>query len=770
MTMFPNEPSFFKALADGSPLFILMCDLSFRPFYVNAAGRRLVGLDDHRRFVETPVQALFFPEDQDFILNEFLPRVLREGRAETETRFRRLDTGEAIWMIHDAFLLFDSEGEPVGLATQSRDITERKRSQQALQQKTMLLQGIIESMPDPIFAKDVECRMLMANSATLETIGKSAAEVLGRSEAEWRHDPQEVARIQANDRRIMNGGQAETFEEAFTTPGKPARIFRATKSPLRDAAGAVVGVVGVARDVTALKEAEAALRASEERLRALLTASSETIYSMSPDWKKIRLQGRDLLEEAETEEWLEKYIPDEDRAMVLGVIAEAIRTKSIFQLEHRVRLADGEIGWTSSRAVPILNEQGEISEWFGAASDITIRKRSETALRDADMRKNEFIATLAHELRNPLAPIHNAALVLQRRRAPDDPDSVLVDMIQRQTDHLVRLVDDLLVISRIRYGKIELRKEKTDMVAIVRDALMSCRPLIEKKTHRVKTKVASAPLWVFGDAVRLTQIAVNLIDNAVKYTPPDGLIEIEAALEADEIVFRVRDNGVGLAAETLSQVFELFMQVRDGADSPQGGLGIGLALARKLVELHGGRIEAHSPGPRCGSEFVVRLPQWDGPTTQSSENMRAAAPKRSDADRWARVLVIDDDRETCGSFSFLLESLGTIVRVARDGHSGIAAIDDFRPDAIFCDIGMSGLDGYETARRIRAAHGHELLLIALTGWGRTEDRRRARQAGFDAHLTKPASIDAVEAVLSRISPVPPPKLIADGLLRAPYSG
>lgn len=228
MTMFPNEPSFFKALADGSPLFILMCDLSFRPFYVNAAGRRLVGLDDHRRFVETPVQALFFPEDQDFILNEFLPRVLREGRAETETRFRRLDTGEAIWMIHDAFLLFDSEGEPVGLATQSRDITERKRSQQALQQKTMLLQGIIESMPDPIFAKDVECRMLMANSATLETIGKSAAEVLGRSEAEWRHDPQEVARIQANDRRIMNGGQAETFEEAFTTPGKPARIFRAT--------------------------------------------------------------------------------------------------------------------------------------------------------------------------------------------------------------------------------------------------------------------------------------------------------------------------------------------------------------------------------------------------------------------------------------------------------------------------------------------------------------------------------------------------------------
>ncbi len=771
MTMLPNEPFFFRALADSSPLFIGICDLSLRPFYVNEAGRRLVGLDNQKNFAETPVKAFFFPEDQAFVLNEFFPRVLEDGRAETEIRFRHFKTGEAIWMTYDVFFLPDESGKPVGLATVSRDIsgpkqtenalrvseerlrlvtelaqvgywhwdiqadslewspsckqlfgvpaqeplsygrfmsalhpedrervdsavrtclesggqrdydieyralwpdgavrwihakgdavfadgrpfrmagialdiTERKHAEIALQQKTTLLQGVIESTPDRIYAKDIECRMLLANSATLETAGKPAAEVLGRSETEWHHDPEEAERIRANDRRIMETGRSETVEEIFATPGTAPRIFRSTKSPMRDAEGHVIGVVGVSEDVTALKEAEA-------------------------------------------------------------------------------------------------------------------------ALREADRRKNEFIATLAHELRNPLTPIHNATLVLRMKRDADDPDAALLDMIQRQTDHLVRLVDDLLEIGRISSGKIELRKEKSDIVAVLHDALASCQPLIDKKAHRVTTKVARPPLWVSADPVRLTQITVNLIDNAVKYTPPQGLIEVEAACEADEIVLRVRDNGVGIDADALPQVFDLFMQVEDRAGAPKGGLGIGLALARKLVELHEGRIEAHSAGPQRGSEFVVRLPQWQASTTIAAEALAATDEKGGDADRPARVLVIDDDHDVGGSFCFLMESLGMTVRAAYDGPSGIAAIDTFRPDAIFCDIGMPGVDGCETARRIRAAHGDGLLLIALTGWGQDEDRRRTQEAGFDAHLTKPASIEAIEALLRQI-----PRL-SGALTRTPASG
>lgn len=372
------------------------------------------------------------------------------------------------------------------------------------------------------------------------------------------------------------------------------------------------------------------------------------------------------------------------------------------------------------------------------------RARGEQALREGARRKDEFIATLAHELRNPLAPIRNAAYVLKRKCPAGSSDAPLIDMIQRQTDHLVRLVDDLLEISRISRGKVELKRQEIAVGDFLRDALESCRLLIDKKSHRLTVKLMTEPLFVQGDPVRLTQIAVNIVNNAAKYTPPGGDIEISAARERGEAVLRVRDNGMGLSAEMMPRIFDLFAQSDAQVRLSEGGLGIGLALVRRLVELHGGSIEAYSEGVGRGSEFIVRLPLGDEP----------AAPEPSAEEAMAetvgapRALVIDDDHDVADSFCLLLENLGARVRTAYDGASGAAMIEKFEPHLIFVDIGMPGLDGYETARRIRRTNPAEtFILVALTGWGQEDVRQRAREAGFDLHLTKPAPIAAIQELL-----------------------
>lgn len=378
-----------------------------------------------------------------------------------------------------------------------------------------------------------------------------------------------------------------------------------------------------------------------------------------------------------------------------------------------------------------------------AHMNITERKRAEEALREADRRKDEFLATLAHELRNPLSPIHNAVHILKRTSAHEAP---LLDLIERQTRHLVRLVDDLLEVSRITRGQIELRKENLAADVVLRQALECCRPLIDKKRHRLITRLPAEPLWVFGDPVRLVQIMSNLVNNAAKYTPPGGVIEVEAAREGDEAIFRVRDNGMGVAPKMLPRLFELFMQIDRGAPHSEGGLGIGLALVRKLVEMHGGRVEAHSEGIGRGSEFCVRLPLTQAPPETTREGTGVV---KTEAGR--RILVVDDVRDVADSLAMVLETSGADVRVAYDGPTALELFAAFEPDAVLMDLGMPEMDGYEAARRLRRLKGGEnVTLVALTGWGQDEDRRRAEEAGFDKHLVKPVDVEALESLLAEL--------------------
>jgi signal transduction histidine kinase len=367
-------------------------------------------------------------------------------------------------------------------------------------------------------------------------------------------------------------------------------------------------------------------------------------------------------------------------------------------------------------------------------------------VQEADRRKNEFLSMLAHELRNPLAPIRNGLHILRALGSRDEQMCSVRDMMDRQVQHLVRLVDDLLDISRITRGKINLQTEPVDMASVVARAVETCRPLIDQRRHRLTVTTPPAPLRVQGDAVRLSQVVSNLLHNAAKYTEEGGRIALEAAREEEHAVIRVRDTGMGIPAEMLGSVFDLFTQVDHSLDRSQGGLGVGLTLVRQLVEMHGGTVEAHSPGPRLGSEFVVRLPAL--PAATPAEVAEPAAPDHSARGPGRRILVVDDNRDAAESLALLLGVAGHDVRVCYDGPSALQTAPEYHPEAVLLDIGLPGMDGYEVARRLRADPDLAgMLLVALTGYGQEEDQRRARAAGFDQHLIKPADLTALTALL-----------------------
>jgi signal transduction histidine kinase/DNA-binding response OmpR family regulator len=368
-------------------------------------------------------------------------------------------------------------------------------------------------------------------------------------------------------------------------------------------------------------------------------------------------------------------------------------------------------------------------------------------IQDSDRRKNEFLAMLAHELRNPLAPIRNACQIL-RLAAPDQSDLYpAVDLIDRQVQHLARLVDDLIDIGRITRSKIQLQTEPVDVAAVVQRAAEISQPLIETRRQELSVSLPAAPLWVNADPVRLAQVLGNLLNNAAKYTQEGGRVWLAAAREGEQAVFRVRDNGVGIPSDMLAGIFELFTQVDRSLDRSQGGLGIGLTLVKRLVELHGGTVKAFSAGADQGSEFVVRLPALVVPPPDPAFNTGGSTSIQAPA---RRVLVVDDHMDAAKSLAMLLRLHGHEVRLAHHGRTALEVAADFRPEVVFLDIGLPEMDGYEVARRLRQDMGlKDIAIAALTGYGQDEDRRRSLSAGIDVHLVKPVNLETLHKLLAR---------------------
>jgi PAS domain S-box-containing protein len=502
-----------------------------------------------------------------------------------------------------------------------------------------------------------------------------------------------------------------------------------------------------------LSAAEAASRASKARLEQIVDSVPHLVWTATPDgirdyfsqqWREYTgLSAGPQLDGV----WTEAYHP-EDRPAMLAAWREAVRTGAPFQAEYRIRRHDGVYRWFKGRANPLRGAGGAVERWIGTSTDIDDVKRLEASLRDGSRRKDEFMALLAHELRNPLAPLGNSLDIL-RRHADRQHVARATEVIDRQVTHLTRLVDDLLDVSRITRGKIRIRRERVDLGALVATLLDDHRPIFAAAGLRLEGALAARPVWVEGDAARLAQMLENLLQNARKFTDRGGSVTVAVELAPDgrAVAVRVRDDGIGMDPAAVEGMFEAFAQGDATLAHSRGGLGLGLTLVRTLAELHGGSVSGASEGPGRGSEFVLRLPLAAPPAEVAPAPGAAPVARR-------RVLVVDDNQDAADMFAELLRLEGHEVRIAGDGRAALEEARRFQPEVAFCDIGLpGGLDGYALARALRAEPGLEhVLLVAMTGYATDDDRRRSRDAGFDVHLAKPARIEALNGALALWTP------------------
>ena len=505
--------------------------------------------------------------------------------------------------------------------------------------------------------------------------------------------------------------------------------------------------------------AEAELRASERRFRDMIDALPAAIYTTDAAGRlmhfnpaAVEFSGR--TPELGTDQWCvswKLYHPD-GAPMTHEECPMAVALKegrSIRGAEAIAERPDGARRWFSPYPTPLRDAGGRVVGGINMLMDITDRKRTEEALKEADRRKDEFLAMLAHELRNPLAPITNAVHLLRRSQSEDPIQQQARAIIDRQTSRLARLVDDLLEVSRITSGRIQLHMERIVLGGVLERAIESARTLIEQHRHTLHVELPPDPVWLYADAARLEQVFVNLLNNAAKYTDDGGCIQLLVEVHDERAIVRVLDTGIGIDPELLPRIFDLFTQAERTLDRSQGGLGIGLSLAQRLVAMHGGTVSAKS-APGRGSEFIVQLPAQK--PMVAAEDTQAPQSDGATIDA-VRVLVVDDNIDAAQSLAMLLESSGHHVRVA---HGGVAALEcarEHRPDVVFLDIGLPELDGYEVARRMRrSSNGNTFTLVAMTGYGQRSDRERSRAAGFDHHLVKPADITRLEAILSEVAP------------------
>jgi PAS domain S-box-containing protein len=489
------------------------------------------------------------------------------------------------------------------------------------------------------------------------------------------------------------------------------------------------------------REAAKLARESEERFRIMADSAPLFIWVLDRD-AKVQFANRAYYEffgitheELEATGWSSLVHPD-DLDRWDGEVEAALAEQRGFSSRARVRRADGAWRWLQSYASPRFSPDGDFLGLVGSSPDITEMVEAADALRDADRRKDEFLATLAHEMRNPLAPIRQAAQISRSPYATDAQIKWSREVIERQVQHMSRLLDDLLDVSRITRGKLALRRENVELAAVVDTAVETARPLIEARRHRLTLDLPDKPIRLVADGLRVAQVLSNLLGNAAKYSEPAGHIRVTARADFGMLTITVADSGIGIESDVLPRIFEMFAQATSALERSEGGLGIGLALVRGLVELHGGTVEARSGGPGRGAEFIVRLPLLDEIGTTVPEHREAE--RMGDSVLRARVLVADDNRDAAESLAMHLELDGHEMKIAYDGEQAFATAALFRPDVVFLDIGMPRLNGYEVAQRIRAEPwGKAMKLIAVTGWGQSEDKRRAFESGFDHHITKP---------------------------------
>jgi PAS domain S-box-containing protein len=628
------------------------------------------------------------------------------------------------------------------------DITERRLAQQHLAQ-------LVESTMDAIISIDENQRIVLFNPAAERMFGLAAAEALD-------HPIELLLPEGARSGHAAHirsfAGSGETNRNLKGRGGLRGRRSNGDLFPIEatlsqaEVQGRKLHTV-ILRDITERTRIETSLLETQSDLNR-----AQSVGQIG-SWR-LNVQCNELLWSDEnhrifgiakgtplTYETFLSVIHSDDREYVDQKWDAALRGAP-YDIDHRL-VVNGEVKWVREKAELEFDAMGKLLGGFGTTQDITQLKLAELALVEADRRKDEFLAMLGHELHNPLVPIRNAAHILARLQSPEPQVRWAHEIIEQQVTHLTRLVDDLLDVSRIVRGKVRLQPETLSLSSVVHQALDMAQPLIAAKRHQLDLRLPETPVWLHGDRVRLAQVLCNLLDNAVKYTPDGGCIALVANVAGGNVEIKLRDNGVGISDALRPRIFDLFQQGERTLDRAQGGQGIGLTLAKQLVELHGGQIEAASAGPGSGSEFTLRLPVMLNLAPAATSRVAQTSPATSAC----RIMVVDDDPAVADSMAALLQIEGHAVRTAANGIAALALAQDFHPRLVLLDIGLGGMDGYEVARRLRAQQraDEKLCLVAVTGYGHDEARARAREAGFDLHLVKPVFPEAICALLGEIS-------------------
>jgi PAS domain S-box-containing protein len=633
---------------------------------------------------------------------------------------------------------------------------------------------LANALPQVIWACDLQGRLEWVNDRWMELTGLTEEQTLSNKGALVAVHPDDIEEI---DRRwtaaIAASSPCEMEYRIRCTTGE-YRWYLSRVVPMRDANGAITRWIAGAFDINdrrlaqeTLQASEAAHRASEilararaDELAALMEAVPAAVWiAHDADCHVItgNRAGHELLH-ADPGQNLSKSADNTEATRHFAIFANgaevaahdlplqrAARGHEVRNWEEEIRFSDGQVAQLYGSAVPLRDPSGAPRGSIGAFVDVTRLKQAEAALVEADRRKDEFLALLSHELRNPLAPIFTAVQLLKMRA--ELSRSHELEVILRQAQHLARLVDDLLDVSRVARGKVRLELRTLELASIVAKAVEATGPLIEERRHRLSLAVEAEGLLVHADEVRLTQVISNLLSNAARYTPSGGYIVVSGAREGDDVVLRVRDSGVGIEAALLPQIFEMFVQSARGADRAEGGLGLGLSLVRMLTSLHGGTVSAHSDGLGHGSEFTVRLP---AATAVESAPAQVATPPdaRHRGLPKRRVLVVDDNRDVADMTARLLSIVGYDARTAYDPSEALALVDRVPPQVVIIDIGLPVMDGYALGRELRKRlKNNPPIFIALTGYSQERDRLRSREAGFAEHLVKP--VDA-EKLLKRL--------------------
>jgi PAS domain S-box-containing protein len=694
-----------------------------------------------------------------------------EGRYEAEAWRARKD-GSRFWANVVLTALRDAHGELRGFTKVTRDITERKQAEENA--RRLVEEAAARRAAEELAAADKKNRELLKlihqiarighwewNAATDENRWSPEIEALyglppGGFEGGYQGwarllHPDDLPGAEADVRRALETGAYFT-EFRVIWPDGSVHWLETRANVLKDENGKPERIIGVNMDITERKRQEEALRANEERWRTMAEALPNLVWTDLPngecDWLSSQWGKYTGIPEQELLglRWLETVIHPDDRMRTLACWQAACADQGDYDLEYRIRRHDGEYHWFKTRGVAIRDAEGKIVYWFGTCTDIEDVKRLEAALREADQRKDAFLATLAHELRNPLAPIRNGLQIL-RLSGDRTVREQAREMMERQLAQLVRLVDDLLDMSRVSRNRLELRKARIPLASVIDNAVETARPLIDANGHTLTVTLPAERIEFDADLTRLAQVFWNLLNNSAKYTDPGGRIELVAEREGSDVVVTVRDSGIGIPGDAMPRLFTLFSQIDQSLERAHGGLGIGLALVKGLVEMHGGNIEARSAGSGQGTEFVVRLPI-------AIETSPAEQPANLDGKPVIRrrVLVVDDMRDCAASLTMMLALAGHDTRTAHDGLEAVELAEAFRPEVVLLDIGLPKLNGYDACRRIREQPwGKDMRIIAVTGWGQPEDRERSRAAGFDRHLVKPVDIAKLQSLLAEFA-------------------